>query len=608
LDLIKIDGPATRRQHASAWQKWLAASMLAVSFLLLAAPVASAETRTLKLYYTHTRERADITFKKNGRYIQSGLDQLNKFLRDWRRNEPTKMDPKLFDIVWEAYQAARGRDYIHVVSAYRSPATNSMLRKRSSGVAEKSQHTLGKAMDFYIPGVKLSTLRAVALRLQGGGVGYYPRSGSPFVHLDVGSVRHWPRMNRNELMALFPDGKTIHLPTDGKPLPGYQQALAAYKSRKASGSAVQVASAQRSGGFLSRLFGGGADEEEDSREVAMIAAAPEAAVGRGTVPSSRAKPVRQAPNVAPPAVATPAAEPAVDPQTPETIIAALPERTIPTPLFAPRPQVDVGAQIAAAKAEASADSAAADAAQPAIEPVEVALSIPVPTDRPIYRPLVQPEPEKRSVSAEVEDVAVATVADKRRPDTGSLAIADLLATGRPSEAETLATAAPMPALRPDWQQQATAYAPLSETKKDTSTSLLPHMASSALGPGKARRVAAASPRLALLERESGIDPATILGTGVRTTAKAAKPGAGDLKPDAKPIVMPVREQIARWALQSGHVTRLRSATTPALAHDTLRSAPTAVYTIGFEQGEGKDPYRFAGKAVSFLPVAKFATN
>ena len=125
-----------------------------------------------------------------------------------------------------------GRDYIHVVSAYRSPETNKMLRRTRGGQAKKSQHMYGRAMDFFIPGVKLSKLRAVAMKLQGGGVGYYPRSGSPFVHLDVAGVRAWPRMSRKELVRLFPDGKTLHLPADGKPLKGYQQALAEAKRRK----------------------------------------------------------------------------------------------------------------------------------------------------------------------------------------------------------------------------------------------------------------------------------------------------------------------------------------------------------------------------------------
>ncbi len=113
----------------------------------------------------------------------------------------TKIDPELLDLVWEVYQKVGASQPIHVVSSYRSPATNNMLRKRSSGVAKNSQHTLGKAMDFFIPGVKLATLRATGLRKEVGGVGYYPRSGSPFVHMDTGSVRHWPRMSRSELLA-----------------------------------------------------------------------------------------------------------------------------------------------------------------------------------------------------------------------------------------------------------------------------------------------------------------------------------------------------------------------------------------------------------------------
>ena len=81
------------------------------------------------------------------------------------------------------------------------------------------------------------------MKFQAGGVGYYPTSGSPFIHTDVGNVRHWPRMSRKELLAVFPDGKTMHVPSDGKPLPGYEQAVAAYKSRKRSGSSIQIASA-----------------------------------------------------------------------------------------------------------------------------------------------------------------------------------------------------------------------------------------------------------------------------------------------------------------------------------------------------------------------------
>jgi hypothetical protein len=109
-----------------------------------------------------------------------------------------------------------------------------MLRAKSSGVAENSQHMLGKAMDVFIPGIKLSTLRAAAMKHQVGGVGYYPTSGSPFVHMDTGNVRAWPRMTTAQLKTVFPDGKTLHIPVDGRPLSktGYAYAQAEWKKCK----------------------------------------------------------------------------------------------------------------------------------------------------------------------------------------------------------------------------------------------------------------------------------------------------------------------------------------------------------------------------------------
>jgi len=198
-----------------------------------AALTAGNETRALKIYFVHTNEREEVVFKKNGRYIQSGLQRLDYLTRDWRRNEMAHMDPRLFDLVWQIYQLSGSHDYIHVVSGYRSPQTNAMLRLTSpqSGVAEHSRHMQGKAMDFYLPDVNLAYLRAIALKLQGGGIGYYPASGSPFVHVDVGAVRHWPRMSHQALAALFPNGQSLHVPAGGRPLPGYALAQAAYRSR-----------------------------------------------------------------------------------------------------------------------------------------------------------------------------------------------------------------------------------------------------------------------------------------------------------------------------------------------------------------------------------------
>ena len=220
------------------------AVMLAVVLLVGSSSLATAATdRSLKLFFTHTGERATITFKRGGKFDARGLGQINRFLRDWRKNEPANIDPRLLDLVWEVYQRSGSNNYIHIVSAYRSPGTNKMLRGRSrdSGVAKNSQHTLGKAMDFYIPGVKLAKLRSLAMQMQVGGVGYYPASGSPFVHLDVGNVRAWPRMTRKELARIFPNGKTMHLPSDGRPLPGYDLAVADYR-RRVGAKSIEIAS------------------------------------------------------------------------------------------------------------------------------------------------------------------------------------------------------------------------------------------------------------------------------------------------------------------------------------------------------------------------------
>lgn len=196
------------------------------------APIqAGTNERTLRFFNTHTGEHVAVTYKRNGQYVPEGLRQANMVLRDWRRNEPANMDPKLLDLVWEVYQESGSNAEIHIVSGYRAPATNAMLAANSSAVAENSQHMAGKAMDFYLPDVPLARLRALGLQLQIGGVGYYPNSGSPFIHLDTGSTRHWPRMTRQQLVAVFPEGRSLHIPSDGRPLPGYQEALAEYRSQ-----------------------------------------------------------------------------------------------------------------------------------------------------------------------------------------------------------------------------------------------------------------------------------------------------------------------------------------------------------------------------------------
>ncbi|MBL0405337.1 DUF882 domain-containing protein [Microvirga aerilata] len=214
---------------------------------------ANGDTRTLTFFHTHTRESATVTFRRNGQYDQQALTQLNWFLRDWRVEKPAQMDPRLFDIIWEVYREAGSSQPIHIISAYRSPETNGSLRRRSSGVAEHSQHMLGKAMDIRLPDVDTARLRAIAMRMQYGGVGYY--SSSAFVHVDTGNVRAWPRMTQQQLVRLFPDGKTLHLPSNGKPLPGYEEAKAEILARNAALASQASAGGGSFGNLLANLFG-----------------------------------------------------------------------------------------------------------------------------------------------------------------------------------------------------------------------------------------------------------------------------------------------------------------------------------------------------------------
>jgi uncharacterized protein YcbK (DUF882 family) len=225
----------------------LTAALLIIGNNSLQTAVAEGDTRTLSFHHVHTGEDITVTFKRNGRYDDAALAKLNWFMRDWRREEETKMDPHLFDLLWETYREVGGEAPIQVICGYRSPETNSMLRARSNGVAQFSLHTQGDATDFYIPGVPLEKVREVGLRMQRGGVGFYPTSGSPFVHLDTGSVRHWPRMTREQLVKVFPNERTVHIPSDGQPLDGYALALAEVERSGHAPNSVSLAAARNAG-------------------------------------------------------------------------------------------------------------------------------------------------------------------------------------------------------------------------------------------------------------------------------------------------------------------------------------------------------------------------
>jgi uncharacterized protein YcbK (DUF882 family) len=226
--------------------------------------IANGDTRTLTLSDAHTNESGSFTYKVDGYYDSAVLEKLNWFLRDWRLNESTKMDPKLFDILWQVYRESGSQQPVDILSGYRSPQTNAMLRRRSRQVAEHSQHMEGRAVDAHFLDVGTATIRDITMRMQAGGVGFYPTGGTPWVHIDCGSIRYWPRMSRDALTRLFPDGKTVFIPSDGQPMAGYEQARAEIEAR---GGEVQTASKGSGFGFLGFLFGargGGADDEEET--------------------------------------------------------------------------------------------------------------------------------------------------------------------------------------------------------------------------------------------------------------------------------------------------------------------------------------------------------
>jgi uncharacterized protein YcbK (DUF882 family) len=157
-----------------------------------ASPVNKAVERTLSFFNTHTGERLRTAYCLGGEYRSDALSEINHILRDFRANEIKPIDPTLLDLLHELGGTLEVDTPFHIISGYRSPHTNALLRERggaATGVASKSLHMVGKAVDIRLPGVKLEHLRAAARSLKLGGVGYYPSSN--FVHVDVGRVRYW---------------------------------------------------------------------------------------------------------------------------------------------------------------------------------------------------------------------------------------------------------------------------------------------------------------------------------------------------------------------------------------------------------------------------------
>ncbi|OCO98036.1 MULTISPECIES: DUF882 domain-containing protein [unclassified Ensifer] len=608
--LARVCAAITRRVPQILTSVALAASLVTPGF---APPVeAAGQTRTLKLYFIHTQEKAQITFKRNGRYDSKGLQEINRFLRDWRRNEPTKMDPRLLDLVWEVYQKSGSRDYIHVVSAYRSPATNGMLRSRSKGVAKKSQHMLGKAMDFYLPDVKLKTLREIGVKFQVGGVGYYPTSGSPFVHMDVGGVRAWPRLSRNELARLFPDGKTMHLPSDGKPLPGYDQAVADYK-RRVGASAIEVAgggakgsgdtaSGKRRGNLFAMLFGGGDEDEEPSAIAAGPGSDDEGGAAPAKVQTASAPAAQEAlPGVAGSVAAEPTAAVAEQNVAEQNINAPVPAVR---PAFKETP-VDGGVAVAlvAPQTNPAQEALAAALPQTSEMPSEFAdlgsMKVPVPQmlDRRDMNTLV--------ASADAS------------PDMQALGFVPVPA-GRPAGDAALAAVADAQVVVPSFAERPVLAS--AEPPRDVAAEAQTRVALAQPTPAERQPVSQQPIEMAAYAPQSGTNArAAIFDSAFDTQAEAPAKGGRPKKHDADAATRAsVRTEpkltqkiISEWALSTGRVATLsKPVKAPRFVSKTLRAAPTTVYAAGFSSSAGPsvDTARFSGSAVNFMEVKKFSTN
>lgn len=173
-------------------RQFIGRTLAIAPILLLSSPcelLARFEERALSFYHTHTFKELSVVYFRNGRYIPKALNKINNFLKDFRTGDMHPIDPVLLDLLHDLRQAAGVKGVFEVISGYRSPHTNTMLRNKGDGVASHSLHMYGKAIDIRLPSFSTERLHRIALGFQRGGVGFYPQSD--FLHLDTGHVRAW---------------------------------------------------------------------------------------------------------------------------------------------------------------------------------------------------------------------------------------------------------------------------------------------------------------------------------------------------------------------------------------------------------------------------------
>jgi uncharacterized protein YcbK (DUF882 family) len=604
---------ALRRARAALVTTGVAAFAVIAGSQGLQNAVANGDTRTLSLHHTHTDETITVTFKRNGRYDEAALERLNWFLRDWRRDEPTRMDPKLFDIVWEVYREVDGKDPIRIVSAYRSPATNNMLRSRSRGVAKHSQHTLGRAMDFYIPNVDSAEVRVAGLRLQRGGVGFYP--GSNFVHLDTGNVRMWPRMTRDQLARVFPDGRTVHVPADGRPLSGYATALADAQRRGATVSQASFAEARdnmsddergvierRGSTWLARLFGIDTDDDEQKDTPPVRAPRPAAQpvqVAQAPVGPAPFAPPTLAPQPRPAQMVAAAGDIPVPAPRPVEAARVVP----PAPVAAPVQVAQVGPTGRDTFSDRFTWSAGAGAISPTGQGTRTANQPQLAAAAP-QAPATGPAAPRMVWQPGAQPVAAGAAAGLAAPGAivgpQSVQVAQAPATAQPGE--------PIPVPRPRPVQLAAApelppFPPVGGAANDT-------VGSSALGFAPAGAEATQAAALAERARQLAARSATPHAAAAPTVA----PQAGLPQQSAARQPQRLDDPWMRSLVLSPSVTNamlVSSFTPPAAQRDQdMFGKPMRLVANVFTRDphHGMRSERFAGSAISFVPTITITAN
>jgi uncharacterized protein YcbK (DUF882 family) len=581
--------------------------------------VAEGDTRSISLHHIHTDEDITITFKRNGQYDEAALEKLNWLLRDWRRNQQTRMDPHLIDLIWEVHRETGAREPVWVVCGYRSPQTNAMLRHRSRGVARFSQHMLGHAMDFYIPGVPLDQLRAAGLRLQRGGVGFYPTSGSPFVHLDTGSIRHWPRMTRDQLSRVFPDGRTVHVPTDGRPLAGYALALADVKrhgsnpsemsidAARSAGVNVEVASAEHRGvkRFMKLLGIGKHNDDEEEADASASAPAEPASPPAAAIPlRTRAK-----------AAVIAAVERAEDKIAAEKTklaqavgkirlvrraeAAPAPAAAAPAPAApAPAPEAVPAAALAAAPAPAAVTAPAAEAVPapaPTKETSETLTRVAADTPHAIIvaRGFWQGLPDGVSAAQPAPAAAKPLASDPRARRTGP-AIAD---------ADPTSSLTPWPEEAIDRAPSGLALAYAEPPGRDVPVPAAP------VGAQKPRTIVTAAvaartggDEMTIAVKRVGDRPASAILTVTNRISSALADGERLNDPWLRAIVLsPSVRRFLTAATLGAHDLR-------TLAAQIVKPASSVMMTFAAEPNPGLDHDHFSGSAIVFVSTVTYPTH